>query len=75
MSNNRPMNRDKLREIGAALYGPRWQSALARDLNVHRDSVRGWARGRTAISEGVAADLRELATRRMVALRDALKTD
>lgn len=34
-----------LAEVGEALYGPRWQSALARELGVTDRTVRRWASG------------------------------
>lgn len=36
------MTLDELSEIGKALYGPNWQSALARDLGVSDRTVRRW---------------------------------
>ena len=34
-----------LARVGEALYGARWQMALARDLPVSRASLRRWAAG------------------------------
>jgi predicted transcriptional regulator len=34
-----------LAEVGLALYGPQWQSALARDLGVSDRTIRRWAAG------------------------------
>lgn len=34
-----------LAKIGQALYGERWQSALARDLGVSDRTMRRWAAG------------------------------
>jgi transcriptional regulator with XRE-family HTH domain len=31
--------------LGEALYGPRWQASLARDLGLHPQTVTDWARG------------------------------
>ena len=36
------MNSDLLSEAGAALYGPRWQSELARAINVSDRTIRRW---------------------------------
>lgn len=36
------MNNAQLKEICEFLYGERWQSALARDLNISDRTVRGW---------------------------------
>lgn len=34
-----------LRDVGEALYGPRWQSDLARDLHVADRTMRRWLAG------------------------------
>lgn len=39
------MTLDLLRRTGEALYGERWQSALARALGVSDRRVRAWAAG------------------------------
>lgn len=39
---------DELTEIGRAMYGDQWQSALARDLNLSdARRIRYWLTGRT----------------------------
>jgi DNA-binding transcriptional regulator YiaG len=50
-------------ESGRALYGPIWQSALARDLGVSDRTVRRWAAGAN-IPRRVYADLLLLAQER-----------
>lgn len=57
-----------LREAGEALYGPRWQSDLARDLRVSDRTVRRWDAGQNEIPAGVWADLRALLKARGLAL-------
>lgn len=57
-----------LREAGKALYGPRWQSDIARDLGVSDRTVRRWDAGQNAIPPGVWANIRALLTTRGVAL-------
>lgn len=47
-----------LREAGEALYGPRWQSDLARDLGVSDRTVRRWVAGQP-IPAGLWSELRE----------------
>ena len=37
------MDANLLRQAGEALYGPRWQTDLARDLEVADRTVRRWA--------------------------------
>lgn len=54
------MTRDDLRAAGELLYGPRWQTALARDLNVADRTVRRWAAGKIQIGEGAAKCINHL---------------
>lgn len=54
------MTPDFLRRAGEALYGPQWQSELARALDVNGRTVRRWAAGDTAIPDWLAARLLEL---------------
>lgn len=58
-----------LRTTGEALYGPQWQSAIARDLDVSDRTVRRWVRG-DAIPSYVAAELEHIARERVHALVD-----
>lgn len=46
-----------LHDAGEALYGPRWQSDLARDLQVSDRTIRRWASGADDLPAGVALDL------------------
>jgi hypothetical protein len=62
------MTPDLLREAGLALYGPRWTTDLARDLDVNDRTVRRWSAGRSPIPEGLGDDLRELMKARRHAL-------
>lgn len=39
------MSSKLLRDAGEALYGPRWQSDLARDLHVADRTMRRWLAG------------------------------
>ncbi len=48
-----------LRRVGEALYGPRWQSALAIDLDVSDRTMRRWVSG-DPIPHGVWGELRLL---------------
>lgn len=60
-----------LAECGAALYGPRWQTELARDLGVADRTVRRWAAGEQPLPHSVCADLLRL-TQERSALLDSL---
>ena len=42
---------DALAKAGATLYGPRWQSDLARDLEVSGRTIRRWATGAEPMGE------------------------
>lgn len=53
-----------LREVGEALFGPRWQSDLARALNVADRTVRRWDAGSHDVPAGAWDDLRALLTQR-----------
>lgn len=68
------MTRAELATIGEALYGPRWQSELARALGVGLRRMQRWAAGDFAIPDGVRADIRALALRRLIDIRRVLRT-
>ena len=57
-----------LHEIGEALFGPLWQSELARALAVNGRTVRRWAAGTHAPPPRVWADIARLAFERRAAL-------
>lgn len=51
------MTRDDLIDAGEALYGPRWQSEVARLLSIDDRRVRAWLSGERPIPAGIAMDL------------------
>jgi hypothetical protein len=57
-----------LEETAAALFGPLWQSELARALDVAPRTVRRWAAGDTPVPPGIWADLQEIIADRQVDL-------
>lgn len=59
MSANTPLSPELLREAGSALYGTRWVTELAHDLQVSDRSIRYWLAGRE-IPDGIWADLRAI---------------
>lgn len=59
-------------EAGEALYGPRWQCELARDLGVADRTVRRWVAGTTDVPTGLYVDLLRLTQERAAQL-DALE--
>ena len=60
--------RARLVAVGEAMYGPRWQTDLARDLGVADRTMRRWDSGHTPIPGTLWADIAVAARRR----RDAL---
>ncbi len=46
-----------LREVGEALDGPSWQTALAARLGVTVRTVQRWASGERGIPDGLAGEL------------------
>ena len=58
-------------ESGEALYGPRWQSELARDLGVSDRTMRRWVADTSAVPTGLYVDLLRL-TQERAALLDSL---
>ena len=58
-------------ECGEALYGPRWQSELARDLQVSDRTMRRWVAGTHDVPAGLYLDLLRL-TQERAAVLDAL---
>lgn len=53
-------HRETLRAAGAVLYGPAWQSELARQLGVAGRTVRYWIAGDRPIPPGVWVDIAQL---------------
>lgn len=58
-------------ESGEALYGPRWQSELARDLGCNVRTVQRWVAGVVDVPSGIYMDLLRLTQERAMML-DAL---
>lgn len=52
--------------IGQFLYGERWQSALARDLNVNRRTLVHWLTGRYHPNPGAVDDIITLTAAELV---------
>ncbi|HEX9472484.1 MAG TPA: helix-turn-helix transcriptional regulator [Bradyrhizobium sp.] len=58
---------------GLALFGPQWQSELARQLDVNDRTLRRWFAGTVEPSPGVWQDIRKLLERKQVACAKALE--
>jgi DNA-binding transcriptional regulator YdaS (Cro superfamily) len=59
-----------LEDAGQALYGPQWQSAMARDLGVSDRTVRRWAAGSSVAPASAYLELERIAQRRAGELRE-----
>lgn len=59
---------DLLVKTGEALFGSRWQSELARKIDVSDRTVRRWVAGADDLPPGVAMDLLRLVTDKLGAL-------
>ena len=60
------MSNRLLRDAGEALYGPRWQTELSRDLGISDRTTRRWLAG--DMPPGVAIDLLRLCQERVQTL-------
>lgn len=58
------MTPDLLRQCGEALYGDRWQTALAADLQVTDRTLRRWLSQQYGMPDGLENDLRALIEKR-----------
>tara|TARA_R110002110_G_scaffold116306_5_gene287811 strand:+ start:101 stop:322 length:222 start_codon:yes stop_codon:yes gene_type:complete len=66
------MTREQLKDVGEALYGPRWQSELSRDLTVAVRTVQRWDAGERGIPASLGDDLRELLVQRGIDIDELL---
>jgi hypothetical protein len=62
-----------IRRAGRAVYGERWQSALAGALGVNIRTVRRWAAGQQEAPAAIIVRLRELVRARIEELRNLLE--
>ena len=62
-----------LNATATALYGPLWQNALARALDINERTVRRWASGEAPVPLGVWHDISEIIAERVTELRDLRK--
>jgi hypothetical protein len=58
------MTPTELRTIGEHLYGPRWQTKLARALPVNPRTVRRWLAGERRIHPAIAERITNLEAKR-----------
>ncbi len=57
-----------LREAGEALFGPRWQSEMARALDISNRTMRRWDEGLYPVPPAAWADIRALLRDRRMAM-------
>jgi hypothetical protein len=62
-----------LRDAGEALYGPRWQTDLARDLQASEHLVRQWVSGVDDVPRKIELDLLRLCMERANAVNGILR--
>lgn len=65
-------------DVGEALYGSRWQSELARDLECNVRTMQRWAGGAYEVPDGIWLDLLRITQERAFALdnlADRLKVE
>lgn len=66
------MTPDQLSHIATIIYGERWQSALARDLEINIRTVQRWAQG--GAPDWVGKKMREFAEITIFKLEKFLKS-
>lgn len=62
-----------LKDAGEALYGPRWQSELARKLQISDRTVRRWIASADDMPTGVAGDLRRICEEKIAHLEHVVE--
>jgi ribosomal protein S4 len=68
------MTPETLRRVGEALYGERWQTALASDLGVADRTMRRWLSGASPVPTGISDELRQTAEQRLENLQKIVNT-
>jgi hypothetical protein len=63
-----------LRHAGQLLYGGRWHTELADDLDVSDRTIRRWMNDGAPIPPGIRDDLRRIVERRIKRLENFLAT-
>ncbi len=62
----------RLERVGVAMYGPRWQTDLARDLGIADRTIRRYATGVVAVPDGFWTHLAKVVRRRRDGMDAAL---
>lgn len=58
---------------GVALWGERWQADMAREIDVHKDTVQDWRQNRSKPRPGVYMDLLRVAVERQAELDEIVE--
>jgi hypothetical protein len=67
------VTRPTIHEIGEALYGSRWQSELARALDMSERHMRRLASGQARVTAGIHADIARTARMRLKEIEHVVK--
>lgn len=67
------MSTKLLKDAGEALYGPRWQTELARDLGMSERHMRRLVSGASDLTPGMAMEIWRLAEERASDLDDVIR--
>lgn len=62
-----------LNDAGEALYGPRWQTDMARDLDMSDRHLRRIIAGHSPLTASILADIRKIALERGRAIAALIK--
>lgn len=68
------MSPDELAQAGVALYGPRWQAALGRDLGFSEKAIQRWLNAKHPIPESAVADLVGILAARLIVIAEIMAT-
>ncbi len=67
------MSTKLLQDTGEALYGPQWQSAISRDLDISDRHIRRMLAGDAQLKPGMAMDLWRIALERAQQLDEVIE--
>lgn len=66
------MKKETFKKVGAALFGPHWQTEIAEALKVNSRTVRRWISGEHPVPEDVTHDVLKLMYRKMRCIYDLM---
>lgn len=64
----------ELRKSGEALFGPRWQTDIARALDVNSRRVRQWIKGERPLPGTIDKEIKKLLEDRKLKIENVLNT-